>query len=210
MTLVGAHRDIAMLSEELSFAIRHLVNVPVAANKLCIPNQAELEPSLLSRITRRYGIRVIRNRSVVSINEYLQDDDLKLIVTLRDPHANVSSIMERGGHSVDEATRRWRRSIEITEELYEREGDRLLLVQFATVLRETETVLRETCDFLGLQYDADMRDGYKALPYTDKGGITPENARLESDENSSLGLKEKAPEAYASYKRLREHCIDAS
>jgi hypothetical protein len=140
--MIGAHPQVAMLNENLSYAMRNLVSKEVVGNKLCIPNQIDFEPTLVSRISRRFDFHLFRSRAVTSINEHLSDDRLKVIIIIRDPRASIASMMKRGGQTFTEAVRRWQRGTEISSRLWAQEKDRTLLISFeALVQRLSEPVV---------------------------------------------------------------------
>ena len=128
--LIGTHPEVAMLKEDRSNAIHHLIGKPVVGNKLCIPNHIDFETPLLTRLAHRFEYKAFRGRSIYSLDEYLQDERLKLIIIVRDPEAAIASMMRRGDLSFAAAGRRWKRGTDIAHTLIQSEAERTLLVAF--------------------------------------------------------------------------------
>lgn len=208
--MVGAHPKVAMLCEDLAFSMRHLISKPVVGNKLCIPNQIDLEPSLFSRISSRFGYGIFKRKSVVSIRGHLKDESMKLITIIRDPHAIVSSIMRRGEHDFEEAALRWKRSIDIISDLHDQEHERTLLITFENLVQDPEATMKLICEFTDLEFDFTMLDGYKGRPYSNKGGIKAEKARKDYRATSSFNLETIYPESYGAYRSILENLTTTS
>ena len=206
-SMIGAHPDIAMLNEDLSFAMHTIVSKPVVGNKLCIPNQIQLEPTLLSRISRRYDFRIYRSRSIISINEYLKDDDLKLIIILRDPRAAISSMMKRGNQTFNEAVYRWQQGTEISSTLRSREEDRTLLVSFEVLVQDPQLVMEAVCEFSDIEFDAGMLEGWKGHSYSNRGRIQTQKAHAGKEVNLPRDLQEHWSETHDSYVRLQRDSV---
>jgi hypothetical protein len=135
--MIGSHPEVAMLNEDRSNAIHCLVGKPVVGNKLCIPNHINFETPLLTRVAKRFGYNAFRSRSVHSLDDYLQDESLKLIVIVREPEATIASMMRRGELSFDAAGRRWKRGTDMAHTLSESEAARTLLVAFERLRHRT-------------------------------------------------------------------------
>lgn len=209
-TLIGAHPDVAMLNEDLSYAMKNLVSKRIAGNKLCIPNHIDFEPSIISQIARRYGARFYRGQSVASLNEYLQDDRLKLIIIVRDPRASVASMMDRGSHTYTSASERWKSGTEIAFRLHRKEKKRVLLVSFEELVQEPEANLEAVSDFLDLTYDPQMTQGWKGTHYSNRGGIQSEKAQSGDRADLPGDISMGYPEAYEKYRTLRAACLTVS
>jgi hypothetical protein len=200
--MIGAHPQVAMLCEDRAFSMRHLISKRVVGNKLCIPNQIDLEPSLLARLGARLGYSIFKDKSTVSIQGHLEDETMKLITLIRTPQAIVSSIMERGGHPFEEAARRWMRSVEVIAHLREHAPERTILVSFEDLVRDPERTLQSICDFINLAYDADMLEGYRGRTYSDQGGIDPGKADPHLPPSFPTPLGQLYPAAYDTYSEL--------
>ena len=204
--MVGAHPQVAMLNEDLSNAINNLVSKKVFGNKLCIPNQVCFETTLLSRLARRYGFYLYRDRSVISLDEYLQDEDLNVVLILRDPRANISSMIESGNLSFDRATQRWHRGIEIADQLYSQEEERTLLISFERLVQKPERTMMSVSDFLSIEFDPNMLEGWKGTTHSNRGGILAKKARTGEKVNLPGDLCKEFPESYKNYERLSSQC----
>ena len=200
--MIGAHPQVAMLCEDRAFSMRHLISKRVVGNKLCIPNQIDLEPSLLARVGARFGYTVFKQKSVVSIQGYLEDEAVKMITLIRTPQAIVSSIMKRSDHPFEEAAQRWKRSVEIIADLREKEPERTLLISFENLVRDPESIVRSTCNFIDLHYHANMLEGYRGRSYSDQGGIDPGKADPRNHPPLPTPLDQLYPVAYETYTDL--------
>ena len=205
--MIGAHPQVAMLCEDRAFSMRHLISKRVVGNKLCIPNQIDLEPSLLARVGARFGYTVFKQKSVVSIQGYLEDEAVKMITLIRAPQAIVSSIMKRGDHPFEEAAQRWKRSVEIIADLREKEPERTLLISFENLVRDSETTIRSTCNFIGLDYHSRMLEGYRGRTYSDQGGINPSKANSSSHSSLPTPLEQLYPAVYQTYTNLNTSTV---
>lgn len=109
-TLLGAHGSIAMMDEDIYGASRRIVGGKIPANKLCMPSQ--IHPT--QRRSRFYGLFRLNGylrkhfvyrvpSSYVSIADYAEFFDLKIICIVRNPVRAVESIMDRERLSRNEA-----------------------------------------------------------------------------------------------------------
>ena len=204
--MIGAHPEVAMLKEDRSNAIHRLVGKPVVGNKLCVPNHIGFKTPLLTRVARRFGYKAFRGRSIYSLNEYLQDERLKLIIIVRDPEATIASMMRRGGLSFTAAGQRWERGTDIAHTLIQSEAERTLLVAFERLVTEPEAVMDTVCRFLQIAYTPHMLDGWQSTPYTSQGGIQADKAQASRTTDLPAEVATRFPTAYERYQSLREQC----
>lgn len=205
--MLGSHPDVAMLWEDRAYAIKRLVGKRVVGNKLCVPNQIRRHTTWLERATRRYGWFVFRDKSAVSIEHYLQDQDLRLLLIVRAPKAIVSSMMRRGGLSLREATSRWRRGVQILDELARDENDRSLVVRFEGLVESPQDTMKAVSTFLDLPFNEHMLEGHKHTKlYNQHDGIDTSKGTQTSTQ-IDIDLQEAHPEAFEGYERL---CHQAS
>lgn len=210
--MIGRHPDIAMLHEDLGRSIRHIVGKPVVGNKLCIPNHIEmrqkrphwvrvLDPRMYRALYQR-GYFAYRPEASLSLEDYLRWQPIKLIATVREGSAVIDSIMRRGHQSWDVAAYRWRRGIEILNELQRSQADNLLLLSFRHLVREPEPAMRAVAEHLGLAFDPVMLEGYAYTPNYSYEKIDASTAKRRGDPNQEEDLRRRFPEVYASYERL--------
>ena len=191
-----------MLWEDRSYAIDRIVGKPVVGNKLCVPNQIRRHTMWYERLFRRYGWRVYREKSFASIEHYLRDPDMRLLLLVRTPSAVVSSIMRRGGLTRDHATARWSRGVALLDELEHTARARCLVIQFEDMLQSPQDILRAICTFLGLTYTEKMLEGHKHTKlYNQHDGIDASKASSTATD-LDVNLPEAAPNAFEQYQRL--------
>lgn len=117
--------------------------------------------------------------------------DSKFIHLIRDPRAVTASIMERdwGPNSVKEASKLWAESIGYGCTLQQSIPDRVLTIYYEDLLLNTERVLKEVCDFVGLQYSENMLagTGFRLPEYTQEQhnlvGKSIDSSRIENWKN---------------------------
>jgi hypothetical protein len=201
--MLGAHPEVAMLWEDRSYAVERVVGKQVVGNKLCVPNQIRRHTTWYERLFRRYGWRVYREKSFVSIEHYLRDADMRLLLIVRTPSAVVSSIVRRGGLSPDRAVARWSEGISILDRLEQTAQARCLPLQFEELLQSPRATLGVICDFLGLAFDQKMLDGHKHTRlYNQHGGIDASKATSSTGGTLDMDLRQAEPDAFARYQRL--------
>lgn len=104
----------------------------------------------------------------------------KFINVLRDPRAVVNSLVRSNVHSsnVYYGAKRWLNDVNAGRQLKAAYPDDVLDVRYEDLVADTETVLRNICDFLGLPFDAAMLD-YHRTGTADYGGYHEQiHARL--------------------------------
>ena len=200
--MLGAHPEVAMLWEDRSYAIDRIVGKQVVGNKLCVPNQIRRHTMWYERLFRRYGWRVYREKSFASIEHYLRDPDMRLLLLVRTPSAVVSSIIRRGGLTRDRAITRWSRGVTLLDDLEQTAHARCMVLQFEDLLESPQTVLHTICDFLGLTYEEKMLEGHKHTKlYNQHDGIDLSKATTPTSD-LDVDLRRVEPEAFERYQRL--------
>jgi hypothetical protein len=202
--MVGAHPDVAMLWEDRSFAIKRIVGKRVAGNKLCVPNQIHRHPTWLERLSRRYGWFVHRHKSAVSIDRYLKEQDLRLVLIVRSPESIISSMMRRGDLDRDAAIARWSQGTQILDELAQQEKERSVVVQFEELLQSPRAHIEAISAFLGLPFSEQMLEGHKHTKLYDQHDGIDASKTSSSDHAINLDLSTTQPAALTSYQRLCE------
>ncbi len=213
--MIGRHNDVAMLNEDFGDAIDKIISKPIVGNKLCIPNQIELDrkkpawarllgPAAHDRLYR-HGYFTRRPEAARSINEYLSTKSpLKVIGILRDGNAVISSIVRRGEQTEDTATYRWRRSLEILHTLSQRTDVDLLLLRFEQLVQAPEETMHRVADFLDRPFQSQMLEGYAFTPIYSNQGIDPERASRHKAEATDFALADRFPASVALYDALVE------
>jgi hypothetical protein len=213
--MIGRHNDVAMLNEEFGDAIDKIISKPVVGNKLCIPNQIELEqkkpawarllgPAVHDRLYRS-GYFTQRPEATRSINEYLSTKTpIKVIGILRDGNAVISSIVRRGEQTEETATYRWRRSLDILDSLSQRTDVDLLLLTFEQLVQTPEETMKRVSEFLGVAFQPQMLEGYAFTPIYSNKGIDPDRASRHKTEEVDYALSDRFPETIALYDTLTQ------
>lgn len=211
--MLGCHPDIAILNEDLSGSCFKLLSKRIRGNKLCVPNQIELEHtgfrvasnfflsrcnSVRVRIERQFGLpttRSLSRMSKLSIRDYEErTDNLHIIGTLRDPSQVVRSITKRGRQTNETAEFRWKRSVEVLYKLSrERKSSTgFSVVQFDKLVSKPDAVMRRCLRQLGCDFREEVLEGYLHTPQY--GG----NKKI--DENKASA----STNAYSEYSLLKE------
>lgn len=203
-SLLGAHGAIGALSESFGMEEHKIVGKQVVGNKLCVPNQIELDASRASQWLEKLagvpGLRVFARPSR-SLRRYVEARQTRVFAIIRDGNAVVRSIMKRGKQTEKEAIRRWARAVEIIGILNEDYPDRLQVIEFEQLVTNPNRVLRNACRFLDLPYDPRMMDGGGYNPiYPGKSTI---NASKASAPAPAYGLEHFVPEAVQTYHGLQ-------
>jgi hypothetical protein len=211
--MIGCHTDVAMLNEELGDGIQSVLSKPIVGNKLCIPNQIELEarkptwarlfgPSVHQRLYQT-GFFRYQPESSLSIEDYTERyKPLKMIGILRDGNAVLSSIQRRGKQSLAVAAHRWRRAVEILHALNERPDCDLLLLTFEDLVTDPEGTMRRVAAHLGMSFQEQMLEGYAHTPIYSNRTIDSGRAMELSTEALDFNVASTFPETFETYQRL--------
>lgn len=162
-TLLGAHRAVAMLDEDIYGASRRIVGGKIPANKLCMPSQ--IHPT--QRRSRFYGLFRLNGylrkhfvyrvpSSYVSIADYGNSFDLKIICIVRNPVRAVESIMDRERLSRKEAIDLMRRCFDSFDTIMADANLDVRMINFERMLLDAEGQSRALCEWLGVDFDPKM------------------------------------------------------
>lgn len=80
----------------------------------------------------------------------------RVIHIIRDPRDVALSYNKTWGKSLFGAAEKWRQVMKLKEEKSYSEGEWCLEIQYENLLKETEIVLREVCNFLDLSFEKNM------------------------------------------------------
>ena len=175
-SMVGAHPDVALSVEDYGAGYERIVSKKVVGNKLCIPNQIELDRKfnaaqrlgLLPWMARlglagwllRHGwLTRFYDASPHSIRSLLERGPTRLILLIREGDDVVGSIVRRGNQSLRTAVFRWSRAIDIMTTLHQEHPAQSLIVRFEDLVQDAEGRMRAICSFLDLPFDARTLDG---------------------------------------------------
>lgn len=161
---LGAHPLITILDEDMTGAFDKVVGGKTPGVKLCVPNQIEIEKRwhpifYIGLSNGRFRKSLLMNkvpRSKLNIHDYTQYGDIKHICILRHPAGVIPSIMNRENRSQDVALYRWKRTVEIFNELYNTPAYSPVFISFEKLIKTPEKTLRSLCENLGVNYSEEM------------------------------------------------------
>ncbi|NQZ87209.1 MAG: sulfotransferase [Colwellia sp.] len=185
-SMLGCHPEIALLSEDLNCGEFKLVSKKVVGNKLCIPNQIELQQSYfrssfdhvygelqkyLNKLRLKFGQKtpIPRSRKArLSIKDYQQNSDIDLVVfgVVRSPFQGIVSILNRGSQSEDIACYRWKRGIEILYTLISsnNNNEQVHIVYYDNLVKNPQITMVKCLDFLHCEFSDEVLKGYLHTP----------------------------------------------
>lgn len=204
-TIIGRHSEVGMMNEDITGrGLRKVLGRTITGNKLCIPNQIQLERASRFgwRWLKKLGVVGEAPRSQYSITDYLQLPKLKVVAIIRHGNDSISSMMVRGKSKLKKAVRRWAEAIETIGELKRSYADRLLVVNFEDLVLSPEKTVREICRFLEINFEAQMLDGYLYNAKYPETRFNAEKAYRCVKENRELGVEVLAPAAVRIYENL--------
>lgn len=204
-TMIGSHSQVGMINEDVTArGLRKVLGRAITGNKLCVPNQIQLEQR--SRFGRRWlkKIGIVREapRSLYSITDYLSLPNLKVIAIVRHGNDSISSMMVRGKSKLKKAVRRWAEAIETIGELKRRDPARLSVVAFEDLVLSPENTLGEICRFLEISFEPQMLQAYLHNRFYPESRLNTEKAYRYERENSELQIEALAPAAVRMYEEL--------
>ncbi len=193
-SMVGRHDRVALLLEDKRFTFTQIVSKAVVGNKLTIPGQLEFQEHMDKTYYSKYPIE-----------RYLDLPNLKMIFIVRHGSDVIASIMKRAQKPYEYASYQWRRAVEIMGELQRRFPGQVRLVSYEDLLKQPEAHMKRICDFLGLTYQPEMREGYQSNPlYPGYSGIETGRARAKRQPSAENQLAADFPETWALYENLRQ------
>jgi len=203
--MIGRHSDIGMLNEDITGkGLKRVLGKPLTGNKLCVPNQIQLNRrrGLFLTLLRKLGIISESPRSKTCILDYLELPNLKLVAIVRDGNDSISSMMARGETPFRKAARRWGQAIETIYELRERYFERVIVLSFEELVLRPEKTMAKLSAFLGVALQEQMLDGYKYNRYYPGAELNKEKVHRHKKDRVDFHLEELMPAAYDKYQRL--------
>lgn len=184
--------------------MKKLLSKKVIGNKLCVPNQIEIERTKVFGRTmfRKVGIFKRSPASRFCIKDYFRLGNTKIIAIIRDGNDVMLSNMKRGNKSFSTSAYRWRKSIEIIHELKTRYDDKVLVMSFEDLVEHPEELMKSVSCFLELPYQTEMLDGYKFSTKYPEDAIVKTKAFSHKKDGSELDLARRFPETYRQYEEL--------
>lgn len=208
-SMISAHSNVAMLIEDKFFAVKKLTGKKVLANKLCIPHQIELSrrSNYFSRLFKKLGMSKNYTASGYNIKDYMHLPDSKILAIIRNGDDVISSIMSRGKKARRIAMHRWEKAIEIIYQLKKENTEKIDVVSYEALLKQPEQILRQVSDFLDIEFESQMLEGYKYnILYPDRTRIDASKAAKPDSNNYKYNFH---PEVINKYNYLKENCIPA-
>lgn len=215
VSMVGAHPEIAMTSEDLCHGAQKAVGVSVWGNKLTVPNHITLDPEADTRsywkrledglrgfLGRPRGGRQLHPSCQTTIRTYVEEKDAHVIGMIRSPNQVVDSIIHRGNQSAEEAKRRWVRAVRAIRTVVQDYPSRSYVVRFSDLVRVPEQTMGRICAFLNVSFSSDMLDGFKYTPQYDRDDIDEERAAAEVKDYE---VQKYDWDAVKMYRQLVEH-----
>lgn len=162
-SLVGAHPDIALCSEDFRNTWTTAIGKPVVGNKLCVPNQIQLKTkkNLLTELLKRLGVRKRFPLSYYAIKDYLKIPNLKILFIVWDRKKNAESMTRRGSIKRYFFLFKWKRRLkenEIKQTLDEayhtkeilEERENTMVIRYKDLIQDPEKTLSSAFKFLGV------------------------------------------------------------
>ena len=204
-SMIGCHTRVGMLNEDVSGKwMNKILGKPIAANKLCIPNQVQMKRGTVfsRRLFKKLGFIKEAPRSSFSLEEYLEVPTLKIIAIIRDGNDAIASMMNRGGSTLKMGSNRWAMATDTIYELRSRYPDRVLVIAFEHLLSEPQATLEEICSFLDIAYEKEMLDGCRYNPRYPETQLNGSKAYRSRTEHNHFQLAERFPSTYRKYEAL--------
>lgn len=225
-SLVGYHSDCIAMSECYSCEENKIVSPSkVLVNKLCCPNQVQLEHpkplqledpelrALLERITYKWWAKLISSLAgnvlrdwpigSISMSRYVKKREARLLFTLRKPDQVIDSMVRRGV-AEKKAVLRWAHGVQEIAAAHSQYESRSLIITFSRLVKNPEQVLRSVCQFLNIEYQEEMVDGFIATPQYDRDKIDGSVA----DKNvPDYTLESRRDDSYNLYRKLRSESL---
>ena len=203
--MIARHSEIALLREDLGMTVKKLLSKKVIGNKLCVPNQIEIERTKVfgRNVFRKVGIFKRSPASRFCIQDYFRLGNTKIIAIIRDGNDVVFSNMKRGNKSFSTSAYRWRKSVQIIHELKSSYGDKVFVMSFEDLVVKPEKLMKSVSEFLGLPYQKEMLDGYKFSTKYPEAEIVKSKAFSHKKDDSELDLPGRFPESYRQYEQLQ-------
>jgi hypothetical protein len=92
--------------------------------------------------------------------EFLTLNEPLILGVLRDPHEVVHSIQVRGQQPYREALRQYRSSVKSIHAVWQSAPDRVIPVDFDSLVHDPHRVVRICCEALGQEFDPNRVNGF--------------------------------------------------
>lgn len=170
--MLASHSQIGVLFEDLWGGAGRILVKRYKGVKLCVPNQIELQyrwsvlDLILARIPKLNTMPPLFKTatSKYSITDYLLNDQLKIVAIIRDFDSVTSSRLKRTKRTKEIAISEWSRAIEVIHTLYGDYKDRMVVVEFNSLVKAPEETSMALCAFLGIQFEQSMLEAHKHTP----------------------------------------------
>jgi len=123
---------------------------------------------MLFQAGQQHNAKVVMDKSLDNIHDADElmsaFNDLLFLNVVRDPRAQISSMNRSIIHDFDTLlnTFSWNKAHDAAKKLIDNYPDRVLTIRFEDFLSETESVLRQVCQFIGLEFLDSMLDVSKS------------------------------------------------
>ncbi len=183
--MIASHSKIGVLFEDLWGGAGRILASHYKGVKLCVPNQIELQSRwtildlVLARIIKLRPILPLFRKaksSKYSISDYLKNPELKVVAILRDVESVTSSMVKRTKRTKEAAIKEWSRAIEVIFTLQNEHPDRIIIVNFNSLVTKPEPTAKKICEFLDVEFEPAMLQAYKHTPIYDSKGIEASKA----------------------------------
>tara|TARA_Y100000296_G_scaffold39477_1_gene45531 strand:- start:13161 stop:13910 length:750 start_codon:yes stop_codon:yes gene_type:complete len=200
--MISSHPEACILMEDYYGGAFRILSKKVSGVKLCTPNQIKfsnakvpmyfkkiynLGSKLLSRMTT-LNFATYDTPSEYSISDYINlTENLLIIYIIRNPVDAIKSEVKRNNVSLNAASQQWRESIDICLKTKEMIGeDKVFCIDYESLVNSPEKAINELLNFLGLEFDKAVMEGFKHTPqYAQRKGI-------EVNDKRSIPASEKA------------------
>lgn len=119
---------------------------------------------LLIEAAKAHGARVVMDKSLDSVHYWPEImkvyPEMLFLNVVRDPRAQISSMNKAIIYEFDTLlnTQIWVRAYEAAEKLKKAHPSRVLTIRFEDFIENEEQILKEICNFLGLQFKSEIMD----------------------------------------------------
>lgn len=190
--MLASHSQASVLFEDVWGGAGRILAKRYKGVKLCIPKQIELQHhwSLLDLVLAR--IPKLKNvpplfktaTSKYSIEDYLLNEDLKIVAIVRDAKSATSSMQKWSELPDKVAMSDWSRAVEVMHGLYEKNKGRMIVVHFNSLVTAPEQTARALCDFLDVEYEPNMLQAHRHTPIYETNKI--DALKAVSDETAGI------------------------
>jgi hypothetical protein len=164
--IIGMHNDIALINEDYYDSYSRILCKKYIGTKAVIPTILlnKKRSKIYISIYRKFSkyINIVKKSHVIGGCNYSIIDFDKVIFIHRDKESNISSIIKRHCNKRKFAER----DIAITNaiKLQLMNNENVLFIELKELTSNTEYEAKKICNFLELNYDKKILDGYKYTP----------------------------------------------